>query len=295
MDPADLEVFAAVARHGSMRAAAEALNTVQSNVTARIRVLEDEIGAALFERHSRGVVLTAAGRRLLPYVGRVTSLLRDAAAAARDDGTPKGPLLLGALETTLALRLSPLLSSYARAFPEVDLTLRTGTTAELIDKVLGREVEGAFVCGPVDHPDLVEEVVFREELAILTAPDVTRLDAALARSGLKIVVLRMGCSYRQRLEGLLARRGIVGLRILEFGTLEAIFGCVSAGLGLTLLPRALLGPVWPAARVHVHALAPAEASVETAFVRRRDGHVSSALAAFLDHVRARTTRAIAAE
>ena len=295
MDPADLKVFAAVARLGSMRAAAEDLNTVQSNVTARIRALEDEIGVVLFERHSRGVTPTAAGRRLLPFVARVSGLLRDAAQAARDDGMPKGPLVVGSLETTTALRLSPILSNYARTYPQVDLTLRTGTSCELIDRVLAHELEGAFVVGPVDHPELSEETLFREELAIMTAPEVKSLDHVLSSSALKIVVLRIGCSYRQRLEELLMRRGIVGMRTLEFGTIEAIFGCVAAGLGITLLPRGLLGPVWQDGRVHVHLLAPEEANVETVFVRRRDGHVSSALAAFLDCARTIQAKAIAAE
>ncbi len=295
MDPTDLKVFEAVARLGSMRSAADELNTVQSNVTVRIRALESEIGVALFDRHSRGVTVTAAGRRLLPFVAKVSVLLRDAARAARDDGTPKGPLVIGSLETTTALRLSPILASYARTYPEVDLVLRTGTSCELIDRILRHELEGAFVVGPVDHPELEEETVFREELAIMTAPEVTSLDGALAASAVKIVVLKIGCSYRHRLEELLMRRGVVGLRTLEFGTIEAILGCVAAGLGITLLPRALMGAVWPDGRVRVHPLAPADAMVETVFVRRRDGHVSSALAAFLDLARTAQLKAIAAE
>jgi DNA-binding transcriptional LysR family regulator len=83
------------------------------------------------------------------------------------------------------------------------------------------------------------------------------------------------------LEMLLARRGIVVKRQLEFGTLEAIFGCVSAGLGITMLPRALVGGIWDAGRVRIHALPPEDASVETMFIRRRNGFPSSALRAFL--------------
>jgi DNA-binding transcriptional LysR family regulator len=102
----------------------------------------------------------------------------------------------------------------------------------------------------------------------------------------RIVVLRAGCSYRQRLETLLARRGIAVPRLMEFGTLEAIFGCVSAGLGITLLPRALIGPVWRAGRVSLHRLPPEEAIVTTVFIHRREAHLSSASRAFLAHVRA---------
>ena len=92
MELTDLLTFSAVARTGGITRAAEELNTVQSNVTQRVKALEAEIGAALFERHSRGMTLTGAGRRLLPYAQRMAALSREAMLAARDDGEPKGPL-----------------------------------------------------------------------------------------------------------------------------------------------------------------------------------------------------------
>ncbi|EDP63288.1 Transcriptional regulator [alpha proteobacterium BAL199] len=285
MDASDLRVFEAVARLGGISRAATELNTVQSNVTARIRSLEAGLGEPLFQRHSRGVTLTAAGERLLPYAHRIAALLVEATAAVRDDGTPRGALIIGSLETTAALRLSPVLASYVAAYPDVDLTLRPGTTAELVDDVQQRRVEGAFVCGPVEHPEIDEETVFHEDLAVLTGPAVPSLDALSGRTGLRIVVLRAGCSYRQRLEAILAVRGLVDYRLMEFGTLEAVFGAVAAGLGVTLLPRSLIGPVWRDGRVAVHDLPPAESRVETVFIRRRDARRSSALSAFLDHVR----------
>jgi DNA-binding transcriptional LysR family regulator len=281
VDASDLKVFAAVARLGGMSRAAAALNTVQSNVTTRIQTLEADIGCILLQRHSRGVTLTPAGQRLLPYADRVAQLLADARQAARDEGVPRGVLTIGSLETTAALRLTPMLTRYAAENPQVDLVLRTGTTRELVAEVLEQRVDGAFVCGPVAHPDLDQQAMFREELVMLTAPDVVSFEAALSGGEVRTVVLRAGCSYRQMLETLLAHRGIVVQRQLEFGTLEAIFGCVGAGLGITVLPRSLVGGVWDAGRVAVHALPPADAMVETVFIRRRGGFVSSALRAFL--------------
>lgn len=281
MDAGDLRVFEAVARLGGMNRAAAELHTVQSNVTSRIRLLEQQIGARLFHRHSRGVALTPAGSRLLPYAERVSRLLAEALQAARDDGRPKGALVVGSLETTAAVRLSPVLAEYAAACPEVDLALRTGTSCELIGDVLAYRLEGAFVCGPVAHPELDEEPVFAEELVLVTAPGLGGLEQAVGRAGLGILVLRAGCSYRQRLEEVLSRRGAVVARRLEFGTLEAIIGCVAAGLGITLLPRSLVEPARREGRIALHGLPPREAEVETVFIRRRDAMVSSALAAFL--------------
>ncbi|MBV9825636.1 MAG: LysR family transcriptional regulator [Alphaproteobacteria bacterium] len=281
MDIGDLKVFEAVARLGGMNRAAAELNTVQSNVTARIKALEAGLGCTLFARHSRGVSLTPAGRRLLPYADRAGRLLAEAGRAARDDGTPQGLLTIGSLETTAALRLTPLLARYAGSNPAVDFVLRTGTTRELIADTLEQRVDGAFVCGPAAHPELHEKVIFHEELSMLAAPSVASLDEAMAGGTVRIVVLRAGCSYRQMLETLLARRGITVQRHLEFGTLEAIFGCVSAGLGITMMPRALLGGVCAAGRVSAHALPTDDATVQTVFIRRRDRFASSALKAFL--------------
>src|SRR5262249_55582530 len=103
MDASDLKTFEAVARLGGMNRAAAELHTVQSNVTARVQALEAEIGTPLFDRHSRGVGLTQAGRRLLPYAGKVALLVADAMRAARDDGAARGTLTIGSLETTAAL------------------------------------------------------------------------------------------------------------------------------------------------------------------------------------------------
>jgi LysR family transcriptional regulator, cell division regulator len=295
MDAADLRVFEAVARLGAMNKAALELHTVQSNVTARIKMLEATLGVTLFDRTNRGATLTDAGLRLLPYALRTARLLEDARRAALDDGTPAGALIVGSLDSTAALHLSPILSAFAATYPAVDLSLRTGTSCELIEQVLGHSLDGAFVCGPVDLADLEVEPFFHEELVMLTAPGIADFDALTRQPTFKIVVLRAGCSYRQRLEDFLTRRGIVNVRHLEFGTLEAIIGCVEAGLGVTLLPKALIGRTWREGRVAIHALPHGEGRVETVFVRRRDGLTTSALRAFLDLARPALARALAAE
>jgi DNA-binding transcriptional LysR family regulator len=293
MDAADLRMFQSVARAGSMNKAALELNTVQSNVTARIKALEDEMGFALFERTHRGVTLTAAGRRLLPYATRAARLLDDARRAVADDGTPSGALTIGSLDTTAALHLSPILAGYVAAYPAVDLSMRTGTTCELIEQVLDRKLDGAYVCGPVNHRDLLADPFVREELVILTAPAITDFEALSRKPDLKIVVLKVGCSYRLQLEAMLARRGIVGVRLLEFGTIEAVVACVGAGVGVTLLPRALLGSVWERGRLRIHPMPNDEGRVETVFIRHREAFASSALRAFMEMARPALTVAAA--
>ena len=268
-----------------MGRAATELNTVQSNVTSIIRRLERELGTPLFRRHPRGVEPSPAGLRLLPYAVKMARLLDDARRSALEDGTPRGQLVVGSLDTTAALRLSDKLAAYVAAYPQVDLLLRTGTTSELVEQVLNYGLDGAFVCGPIAHAELTAEPAFTEELVLLTSPRIASLDELIRHEEVRIVVLRIGCSYRQRLEDMLVRRGVSSPRILEFGTLEAVFSGVAAGLGVTLLPRALLGPVWRQRRVAVHELPSRDGVVKTVFVRRRDAVPFSALTAFLAMVR----------
>jgi DNA-binding transcriptional LysR family regulator len=281
MDAKDLKVFQAVARTGGMNSAADILNTVQSNVTARIRALEQELAVKLFDRHSRGVTLTRGGERLLPYAKKIEVLIQEAKRAAGDDGTPRGPLTIGSLETTAAQRLSPIITAFGTQFRDVDLVLKTATNAALVEQVAASELDGAFVCAPVKHPDIVGELAFREELVIAAPPEVRSLKQLLHGAQLKIVVKGLGCAYRGRLEELLARRGLTPTGIMEFGTLEAIIGCVQAGLGVTLLPRGLLESRERQGQLSILTLPTSEARIEIIFIRRRDAVSFSAMKAFL--------------
>ena len=281
MDVADLKTFEAVARHGSMNKAAAELNTVQSNVTARIRALEDELGLPLFQRHARGVTPTPAGQRILPFVGRIARLIDEVRAAARDDGTPSGSLVVGTLETTMALRLSPLLTRFAQTWPDVRLVVSSGTTARLTQDVVECRLEGAFVAGPVEHPELHQEPVFVEELVLITSPAVRSLKDLTKISDLKTIVFEYGCSYRRRLETFLSEIGVVVAQPLEFGSLDAIISCASAGVGITLLPKGVVAAAIDAGKVVAHRLPKDLSHVETLFIRRRDAYVSSALTAFV--------------
>src|ERR1700730_11590584 len=198
----DLLTFSTVARLGGITRAAEELNTVQSNVTQRVKAREAEIGTALFERHSRGMTLTGAGRRLLPYAQCMVALSREAMLAAREDGEPKGPLAIGSMETTAAVRLPSLLAEFHRRFPAIQLSLRTAPTADLVAAVLDGALDGAFVAGPIDHAEITATMAFREELVLVTARRWTSLAALRAgtpESGPTALVFRIGCTYRQRL------------------------------------------------------------------------------------------------
>lgn len=283
MELSDLQTFAAVARAGGITRAAEELNTVQSNVTQRVKALEAEIGTPLFERHSRGMTLTGAGKRLLPYAQRMAALSREAALAARDDGEPKGPLAIGSMETTAAIRLPPLLADFHRRFPAVRLSLRTAPTADLVAAVLDGALDGAFVAGPIAHADLAATSAFREELVLVSArrwSSLAELRAGTPESGPTALVFRTGCTYRQRLEQVFVDFGWPSATRFELGTLDGMIGCVAADMGVTLLPRAVVERSAINGSVSIHTLGAAHARVETLFVQRRAGHHTSALSGF---------------
>ncbi|AMJ61197.1 LysR family transcriptional regulator [Bosea sp. PAMC 26642] len=291
MDVTELTTFMAVARSGGITAAAREIHTVQSNVTMRIRTLEDEIGLPLFERHSRGMSMTEAGERLLPYAERVLSLLAEAKVAARDDLGARGTLHLGAMETTAAVRLPPLLAEYHKAYPEVKLSLRTGPTADLLQAVAKREIDGAFVSGPIDHADIVATPAFEERLGLVTPAAIADLAGLRegAAAGLTVLSFKTGCSYRQRLEQVMARLGLPAYARLEFGTLDGILGCVAAGVGITLLPRAVVLQAAQRDGLRWHPIEDGDGIVQTLFIRRRDAYESHAARHFLGLIAPPTT------
>jgi LysR family transcriptional regulator, cell division regulator len=249
-----------------------------------MRQLEDELGVALLHRHSRGVTVTDAGAQLLPYARKIASLLTEARRAATDRIEPSGELSIGSMETTAACRLPPMLLRYAQSCPNVDVILHTGTSAGLTQNVLDHEIEGALVAAPVTHPDLIAVPVVEEELVVISSPRIGCLEE-LSRSsmdGVKILVFRSGCSYRLKLENLLGELKVRTARKLELGTLEGIIGCVSAGLGISLLPRAVVTAHAQAGILNLHVLPDASKRfVTTMFIRRKDGFLSQALKQFI--------------
>lgn len=278
MDLQGLKIFATVAAEASVSRAAQRLDYVPSNVTARIKQLEDELGMPLFYRHSRGMLLTPAGKTLLGYTERLMRLLDEARQAVQETGTIQGTLNLGAMETTAAVRLPPILARYHQAYPQVDLLLSTGTSEEMINRVLAFQLDAAFVGGPVEHPELEQEAVFHEELVLVTEVTVRNLSELRSRTAL---VFRQGCSYRARLEHVLREQGIVPYRVMEFGTLEGILGCVAAGMGVTLLPHSAVSRLRYEESVALHKLEANAAKVATLVVRRRDSICTRALDALL--------------
>lgn len=276
MDSAALRMFRAIARTGSVAAAAEAVHSVPSNLSARIRKLEEEMGAALFVREPRGMRLTPAGEVLLDYAERILALADEARNAVAETVGEGGVLRLASMESTAAVRLPPVLAAFAAAHPKVRLTLSTGTSEGMLQAVLERRADLAFVGGPVRHDRLVGEAVFVEELVLAVPAGITSEEQANTRA---MLVFRSGCAYRARTEAWLRRRGEPPRQVMEFGTLDGLLGCIAAGMGVSLLPRVVVER--PHLAGQVNALAVADARAETWVVRHADSVPGRAMRDFL--------------
>ncbi|MDD9265854.1 LysR family transcriptional regulator [Paenibacillus sp. GCM10023248] len=278
MESPDLRIFQMVAREGSVTKAAQRLGYVQSNITARIQQLESELQTVLFFRHNRGMTLTSSGKSLLAYADKIIGLLDEAVLALSSTGEPSGPLLIGSTQTAAAVRLPKLLASYYSRHSNVQLSLTTGHTQYLMDKVLHYELDGAFIGCTCNHPELQAVTVFEEELVVAAGPAVASLTEALTKP---ILVFNPGCSYRDVLEQWLQSVGIPQPVMMEFGMLEAIVGGVSAGLGISLMPRAVTQKHEEEGLIRTFDIPEPYRYIKTEFITRKDAFVSSSLNAFM--------------
>lgn len=253
IDLESLEIFRAVVQEGGIVRAAGKLNRVQSNVTTRIKQLEERLGLALFRRQGRSLVLSPEGDVLLSYAQRLFRLADEAESELRT-GKPMGVFRIGSLESTAGSRLAPILSRFHRLYPAVVVELVTGTTGALIQRVTNFEIEAAFVSEPFTAPGLDALKVFEEELVLITSKEREHVTRASDLSGSTLIAFANGCSYRKRLEDWLGAGGVMPARTLEFGSYQAMIACVAAGTGFALVPRSLLLALRAAGDVKQHEL-----------------------------------------
>jgi len=253
IDLESLKIFRTVVDEGGVIRAANKLNRVQSNVTTRIRQLEEHLGTRLFRREGRSIRLSAAGQTLLVYADRLLRLADEAVSEMRD-GKPKGVFRLGSLESTAGSRLAPVLSRYHTLYPDVVVELTTGTAGALVRRVTNFELEAAFVSEPFAASDLEARPVFEERLVLITSRATHKVSgpADLGRSTL--IAFAQGCSYRKRTEEWLGSANVMPARILEFASYQAMIACVAAGSGFAVVPESILAALRAARCVRQHAL-----------------------------------------
>ncbi len=281
MELSDLNVFRTVVQAGGITRAAEKLNRVQSNVTTRIRQLEQQLGVELFIRTGKRLHLSPAGQVFLGYAERLLDLATEARDAMHDT-TPRGLFRLGSSESAASVRLPAPLSEFCRRYPEVTLELRTGNCDGLTALVLRGEIDAALTtAGAVPDAPFDKLAVFEEEIVIVAAaghPPIKSPRDALSRTAL---VFETGCAYRKLLEDWFALKGEMPERIIEMSSYHAMLGCTVVGMGISLVPRMVLStfPEWE--RLSIHPLPP-KLNRATTWLIWRKGARSPKLSALID-------------
>jgi DNA-binding transcriptional LysR family regulator len=278
-----LLIFRTVAEQGGITRAATKLNRVQSNVTTRVKQLEERLGTQLFTRTRNRLALSPEGELLLTYADELLRLSSEAQAAVKS-GRPRGVLRIGTLESTAAARLPAILARYHRAFPDVQIELVTGTSGALVARVHALEIEAAFIAEPFTAAGLETAHAFDEELVVIQPRSQPPIRAPRDVAGRTVIAFSAGCSYRRRLEEWLGGAAVVPSQVMEFASYHAIIACVAAGAGIAIVPRSVLKLGNAQKSLRVGKLPARTASART-MLAWRAGHRSIALDALLAEVR----------
>jgi DNA-binding transcriptional LysR family regulator len=290
MEVRQLQIFRALAEELNFTRTAEIVNTVQSNVTAQIKALEDELGTPLFDRLGRRVALTDAGHRFRPFAEQALEAMERGERAIRNGDEPSGPLRISAPESQLAYRLPPVLRAFRTRFPNVELRFRPESDLQHpgTDLESGRvDIVIYMKEGPKDgpHPSIrlrTEQISLYGEAGHPLANRRAIIPADLA--GQRLLLTEAGCGYRAKLERILAMQNIRPGTVTEFSSVEAMKQCVCAGMGVALLPDIVVARELREKLFKALDWAGPSLDVGTYVLWHKDKWISPAMAAFLEMI-----------
>ncbi|KAA0956019.1 LysR family transcriptional regulator [Pseudomonas sp. ANT_H12B] len=284
MEFSQLRIFQAVAEEGSITRAAERLHRVPSNLSTRLKQLEEQLGVELFLRERQRLQLSPAGKVLLDYTGKLFAL-HDEASAAVQGGQPAGDFVLGTMYSTAAIHLPGLLAGYHRSYPAVNLQVRSGPSGELLEGLLTGRLDAALVDGPLELAGLDGVPLCDERLVLISEADHPPVHSALDVQGRSVFTFRQGCSYRMRLEAWFAHDHAAMGRAIEIESYPGMLACVIAGSGVALMSESMLASLPGRESVAVHSLAEPFASATT-WLMWRKGMVGANLNAWIEQQQA---------
>ncbi|WP_445179360.1 putrescine utilization regulator PtrR [Pseudomonas sp. McL0111] len=284
MEFSQLRIFQAVAEEGSITRAAERLHRVPSNLSTRLKQLEEQLGVELFVRERQRLQLSPAGKVLLDYTGKLFAL-RDQASAAVMGGQPAGDFVLGTLYSTAAIHLPALLARYHKQYPAVNLQVQSGPSGELLEGLLTGRLDAALVDGPPQLAGLDGVPLCNERLVLITEADHPPVRSAKEVEGRAVFTFRHGCAYRARLESWFVHYQAAMGRAMEIESYQGMLACVIAGSGVALMSESMLASLPGRESVAVHALAEPFASATT-WLMWRKGMVGANLNAWIEQQQA---------
>jgi len=279
-----LRIFQAVAEEGSITRAAERLHRVPSNLSTRLKQLEEQLGVELFVRERQRLQLSPAGKVLLDYTGKLFAL-RDQASAAVMGGQPAGDFVLGTLYSTAAIHLPALLARYHKQYPAVNLQVQSGPSGELLEGLVSGRLDAALVDGPPQLAGIDGVPLCDERLVLISEADHPPIRSAKDVEGRAVFTFRHGCAYRARLEAWFVYYQAAMGRAMEIESYQGMLACVIAGSGVALMSESMLASLPGRESVAVHPLTEPFASATT-WLMWRKGMVGANLNAWIEQQQA---------
>ena len=239
-----LRAFHAVAEHGSFTRAAEALHVTQPTLSGQVRELEERYGIKLFTRYGRKVSLTSLGRSALEITRRVFQLEQEVEQlflAAR--GLSKGQLVLGADSPYI---ITPILAAFQRRYPGVELSIRYGNTAQLLQWLQSQQCDITFLANVPRNSSRLHTLALQpDNLVAFVGRDhhwAERRSITLPEVVTERVILReQGSHTRSIFENALGRMGLSLQNPMEISSREGVREAVAAGLGIGIVAENELG------------------------------------------------------
>jgi DNA-binding transcriptional LysR family regulator len=237
-----LKVFRAVAEHLNFRKAAEHLFLTQPAVTLQIKALENDLGVRLFDRTPGRISLTPQGSILLGYANKIANLVSEAEREiGTNNGKVSGELSLG-VSTTIAQYVLPrLLGAFLDEHPQVQFSLQSGNTSQIVQLLLSGKVSIGLIEGPARDRSVRTEAFMEDELVLIAPRDFE--SEPLSRSqfvALSLLMREQGSGSRRVVETALEKVGFKlksFRKVMELDSTEAIKSAVEAGLGVGFVSR----------------------------------------------------------
>src|SRR4029079_6384089 len=280
MEIRQLKAFLAIAEAKTFTAGARRVNVTQAAISMQIRQLEDEVGLPLFTRTPRRVILTEAGEYLLE---RARKILRehDSALAeiAEVAGAEHGRLRIGSASAMFATQQLPsIMKRLKQKFPNSDLTVSSGTSQRLVDKIMHGEVDMAFISLPVDNPNITTELLFSDEIIAIAHPKHPlaneKFISAATLAGEDLVLGERGGNTRRMVDEFFAAANVKPNITMELSRQEAINQMVEMGLGVGLAGAKTVAREIREGRLISWLIEGAEIKWELGLGRLRGGHYS---------------------
>jgi len=280
MEIRQLKAFLAIAEAKTFTAGARRVNVTQAAISMQIRQLEDEVGLPLFTRTPRRVILTEAGEHLLE---RARKILREHDAAIEEiaeiAGAEYGRIRIGSASAMFATQQLPaILQNLKNKFPNAQISVSSGTSQTLVDKILHGEIDIAFVSLPVDNTHISTDLLFSDEIVAIGHPKHPlanqKFISAAALAGEPLILGEKGGNTRRLIDDFFAAANVQPEIVMELSRQETINQMVENGMGVGTSGAKTIGREVSEGRLTSWLIEGAEIKWDLGLARLRGGYHS---------------------